>query len=793
MSEKNIPEIIIDTILSTILDDIDLGIALIDAVGDVQWINQTMVNWFGTEEKLFSFPCVHICQDESYPLNCCISKLGNDLSKVTNNISHTYPDGSVRYFTLSTNLLKASPSEDYKYIMLVYETTELMQSKKTLLETEERFQTVIDSAPAGIVLTDLEGKIIYANQESLHLFGFDSQDEVVGLTAFDFLSDEEKLIVEDAIRGLLNGEIKQDLLTDMVKRDGSPIQTSVSLRALNDESGQPSRLLITIQDITENIRAEKVQEAIYQIASVAGSATKLEDIYSVIHEIILGIIPAQNFYIALNDRENHLIRFPYFVDENDDLPENEVPYNDKTITGYVLRTGSSLLCTKQVSNQLEKSGEVYMAGTEPEIWLGAPLIISGETIGVIAMQHYHDPEAFTERDQRVLEFVSTEVAKAIHTKRMDEALIESENRFRSVVESSPMGILIYHLTEKDELILLESNAATDEILGANYKKYIGRSIDEIFPNLSETNVIEIYRKIAASGGVWHSDQVDYVDKVISGAYEVFAFQISPQRVAVIYQDVTNRLKTEEEIRSLNEELEARVSQRTAELEAANREMEAFAYSVSHDLRAPVRSIKGFSELLQDEDTLNSPDAQDYLKRIYQSSIKMDKLIDDLLSLSYLENQTLNIRSVNLSEIAAGVFQQVSADYPQVDFTFEVSETPPIRADGDMVLIMLNNLIANACKFTANQPNPMISFGSKETNGNTFYYLKDNGIGFDMMYSEKIFAPFERLHPSDYEGTGIGLAIVRRVVQRHKGQVWATSALGEGTTFNFYFGTNEAIT
>ncbi|HKJ27000.1 MAG TPA: ATP-binding protein, partial [Anaerolineales bacterium] len=611
------------------------------------------------------------------------------------------------------------------------------------------------------------------------------------------------------------------------------------------------------------------------------------------------------------------INFPYFVDRFDQ-PENEVPYDDKTITAYVLRTGRSLLCTKEVSLELERQGEVDMAGTEPEIWLGAPLILDNETIGVIAMQHYDDPAAYTTQDQRILEFVSTEVAKAIHSKRTEKALLESERRFRSVVEASPFGlhlyrlmpdgrliliatnqsadeilginhseligktieeafpgladsnipeeyrkaaaegifwksrqynyeddmiqgvfeifafqispnemaalfqditdriktesalvesekrfrsvvessplaIFIYHLAENEDLILLDSNPAADEVFGLDCKQYIGKKIEDAFPALAGVEAMDIYRRIARSGGVWQSDDVHYQGDKTASAFELFAFQISPQRVAVMYQDVTNRLKNEEEIRRLNEELEERVATRTVELQAANREMEAFAYSVSHDLRAPVRSIKGFSELLiAEKDDLSGQEFEDLLRRIYNSSIKMDELIDDLLSLSYLEKQKLKIRSINLSEIVEKICEQVGEEFPDAQFRTVINKTPDIRADKSMVTIMLTNLLTNAFKFTADQPKPTITFGSKHHGNEATFYLHDNGIGFEMEYAEKIFAPFERLHPSEYDGTGIGLAIARRVIQRHNGRIWAVSKLGEGTTFYFSLGTQEMI-
>lgn len=917
MMKSNTPEAIIESIISPILTEVGLGIALVDSKGTIHWVNEPMVKWFGLEKNLLPVSCEQICQNKGD--DCCIDPEDIDFLKSERNITHTLEDGTVQHFHLTTTKIKNSPSDKFEYILMVRKIAEVKEAEKTLQPTEAHFQKIIDSSLAGIVLADLEGKVLYANRASLQIFGFDSVEEVIGIEGFRMFTEIEQKTISETLEQLLSGQHVREIRIDMKKKDGTPLQVRLSAIALMDQDERPNQLLVTLQDISENVQAEKTQEAVYQIASVAGSTGRLEEIYPAIHEIIQGIMPANNFYIALVDFEKQTISFPYFVDEIDTLPPIEVPLNNKSITSYVLRTGKSLLCTQEVSDRLEAEGEVELIGTEPAVWLGSPLVIDHEVIGVIAMQHYEDPSAYTANYQRVLDFVSTEVAKAIHGKRTEHALLESERRFRSIVESSPfglhlyrlmpnndliflgsnqsadtilqfdnstvigktieeafpslvdtevpdayrtvaanggfwetrqinyqddniqgafdvyafqvsenemaamfvdvteriqteaaliegekrfrsvverspMGIFIYHLTEKGKLIFMDSNPAADEILGFDCKQFVGKTIEEAFPRLIETEIPTIYREIAKGGGVWHTDDIRYSDDSNSSAFEVFAFQISPMRVAVMYQDITNRLQTEEEIRRLNEELEERVARRTAELEAANREMEAFAYSVSHDLRAPVRSIKGFSELLRDDfPSMSAEEVRELLERIYGSSIKMDKLIDDLLSLSYLENQTLDIQSINLSLLVEDICQQMGTRYPAVKFTLDIQETPPTRADRNMVYIMLTNLLTNAYKFTANHPNPKITFGSIQHGGETTYYLQDNGIGFEMEYDEKIFAPFERLHPDEFEGTGIGLAIVRRVVQRHKGRIWAVSKLGEGATFNFSFGTSKAIT
>ena len=322
--------------------------------------------------------------------------------------------------------------------------------------------------------------------------------------------------------------------------------------------------------------------------------------------------------------------------------------------------------------------------------------------------------------------------------------------------------------------------------GASYEAFLAaiHPDDRAMVNQAYTNSVanrtpyDIVHRLLMKDG-----RIKYVNERCETYYEPDG---KPLRSLGTVHDITERQRNEEKVRALNQELEERVSKRTAELENANRELEAFAFSVSHDLRAPLRAIDGFSQILvEDYERELDPEARRLLGVVRQNTTRMTKLIDDILSFSRASRRDMEKTDINIGTLGQSVFEELRAAAPGRTLRLELGDLPPARGDQAMMRQVLTNLMSNAIKFTGPRAETVIEIGGVVGGDENEYHIRDNGVGFDMQYVDKLFGVFQRLHTAEeFEGTGIGLAIVKRIVTRHGGRVWAESRLGEGTTIHF---------
>lgn len=374
-------------------------------------------------------------------------------------------------------------------------------------------------------------------------------------------------------------------------------------------------------------------------------------------------------------------------------------------------------------------------------------------------------------------------------KLVEKALRESEQKFRSLAESSPDNIIQYDL----DCRAIYVNHNIEKALNSEVSSLIGKTPLEVAP-YGAIGIQDYQSKLQQVIKTGQTDEMEVVVLNPSGTPETHHIIFVAERhhngkiigALAIGRDVTEQKRSEDEIRKLNLDLETRVLNRTKQLEDANKELEAFAYSVSHDLRAPLRGIDGFSmALLEDYHDKIDDQGNIYLNRVRSAAQRMAHLIDDMLSLSRISRTEMNIQKVNLSEMFREIAENLRGTQPERKINFVIQDGIIVNGDSRLLRIVLENLIENSLKFTSKHPTSRIEFGVNDQDKGQVYFIRDDGAGFDMNYSVKLFGAFQRLHnENEFPGTGIGLATSQRIIHRHGGKVWAEGEVEKGATIYF---------
>jgi PAS domain S-box-containing protein len=551
-----------------------------------------------------------------------------------------------------------------------------------------------------------------------------------------------------------------------VKKDGTRYWVSISAVLLKDSGSKPAFILGSVTDITERKNAEDILQENEKrwrtlIEKSADALTLLKSDGTVIYE---GPTVQRLTGYSAEERvgQNSLGHiFPA------DLPMV------KSVLGKVLSTpGNSE--TAQFRS-VRKDGSAW--------WVEATAtnLLEDPSVQAIVV-NYRDITA---------------------RKQAEDELRDSENRFRILFEHAGMGVA-------------QADSVTGQFLRVNqrYCEIVGYTAQE----LEKKNFHDITHPDDLP------DDLEYMERLRSGEVSEFMLEkrycrkdgsivwvllvVSPlwgpgeppgTHIGVIH-DITEQKRAENalrnseaEVRKLNAELERRVVERTSQLEATNKELEAFAYSISHDLRAPLRAIDGFARILEDDyaEKLDE-DGKFLIERLRSANRNLTQLVDALLGLSRMTRAELRHETVDLSAIARSVLETLQQNSPAREVIFHVAEGLKVQGDYRLMRVVLENLIGNAWKFTTRREHAAIEFGTIPYEDDVAYFVRDNGAGFNMAYADKLFGAFQRLHAStEFEGTGIGLATVQRIIHRHGGRVWAEGEMEKGATFYFTLGQTSA--
>jgi PAS domain S-box-containing protein len=620
------------------------------------------------------------------------------------------------------------------------------KAESALRESEEKFSILFEKSAFIATLSRLpDGILVAVNEAFEQSFGF-TKREALGKSTKD-LGIHPDVEGRARIMGLLDqNKSVRNLELSLRTKAGEQRMYSVNVDLV--KIGDQQYILNTAQDISSRIEAER---AVHQS----------EERYRTIVSNIPGGL------IHIFDREMR-----YVFNAGEELTR--------------LGLSNEFLVGKSIHDVLPEE-------TAAIVETNYKRVLTGETVQFEG--HYGDDyfsliSAPLRNAIGEIEYILTLSVNITHRKQMELHLADSEKRYRTLFENMTAGFVLFEVVFNDQenpvdLRILAANSRFEETTGLTLQNAIGKRLTQVLPGIEndEADWIGTYSTVAITG---ESRQFERGSDLLGVYYSVNAFRTGPMQCAVTFVDITDRKRAEEQLLQLNAELEWKVQQRTFQLEASNKDLEAFSYTVSHDLRAPLRHINGYVELLNERFRDDLPEkARHYLASITDASKHMGAMIDDLLRFSRTGRQELVMDRLDMNILVRDVLNNVVMVDSNRDISWNIQHLPAVNGDASLLKLVWTNLLDNAVKYTRNNSSTEITVGYTEEEHRTIFFVRDNGVGFDMKYADKLFGVFQRLHSLDeFEGNGIGLAGVRRIIRKHKGEVWADAQPGKGATLFF---------
>jgi PAS domain S-box-containing protein len=671
--------------------------------------------------------------------------------------------------------------------------------------------TLLMSAPVAFAFLDINLRYVRVNDAFEKLVGKD-RDQIIG-TQFGAHFTQEVQRLELNLKAVID---KQEPILNTPVNGLSPAQPGEMRHSLASyfpviSDNEAIGIGILIYDITEQKQLEqkireqaRINEKLYEVGSALTAELNLDRIVQTVTDAATELSGAQFgafFYNVLKEDGQAYTLYCISGVPRENFSKFPMPRNTRIFAPTF--KGERIVRLDDVTKDPNFGHNAPYYGMPAghltvRSYMAVPVISrTGEVLGGLFFGH-EEPGIFTESAEKLVTGLAPQAAIAIDNARLFEAANISRARLQSQLNftdalTNSLGEGICAFDSERKVIFV--NPAMTRLLGWSHSEMMGRELTDVFNIEGNDGAASL-----PSPQVW--DAVHHQKRMMEGenifirkdgssfpaSYLAAPFveNQSVKGVVVTIRDITETRRIQDELQRSREELEQRVVERTVNLTAANQELEAFSYSVSHDLRSPLRSIDGFSQaLLEDFADKLDAEGQDSLQRIRAASQKMGRIIDDLLNLSKLTRTQMRTERIHISEMAQKILEELrsSDQYRQVQVI--VQENLLAVGDSSLLRIALENLLSNAWKFTGKQENARIVFGAERIQGEKVYFVQDNGAGFNMEYGSKLFGAFQRLHQAhEFSGTGIGLATVRRIIHRHGGRIWAESEVGRGAKFSF---------
>ena len=614
-------------------------------------------------------------------------------------------------------------------------------------ESEARSRLLWQTSTDTVVLLDAESRMRYVNPAVRTMFGWEPE-EVTGQELAMLQPAALAAAHREGLRRYLQSGVKKldwsGVETTARRKDGSEFPVEIVFAEIHS-AGEPL-FAGFIRDITVRKRAE---------AAIRESEERLFKVFHVSPVAISVATVDQGVYIEVNDSYSELFGYS----------REEMIGQSALALGIWVDPG----LRASIVELLDREGVVRNM-------YGRVRCKSGEQRDV---QFSMAVTSLAGAEKPVLVCTFEDVTERLRIRRLLE---DNERRYRLLFDANPHPMLVY---DHQTLMIRAVNDAAVHKYGYSRAEFLTMPIHRLRGENQESAFLaqrpgDPNAPFRVTGRHYTSSGVPFDIELLSHGLE---FDGRASRLVLI-NDISDSLRAKAQIEQLNFTLEQKVLDRTAQLEAVNQELEAFCYSVSHDLRAPVRHIGAFTQILISESGAMSGESRDYLDRISQSARRMGLLIDDLLNLSRTSRMEMQVQAIDTMQVVREAREECLRDMPARDIEWRIAELPPVLADAGLLRLVLVNLFANAVKFTSKVEQPVIEVSARPSDpGTVILCVRDNGAGFDMRYVGKLFGVFERLHTdAEFEGTGIGLATVRRVVERLGGRVWADGELGKGAAF-----------